>query len=164
LFGLGAVGCSWVRLQSWWLIKNLGPDVQFNRRRQQTPSRDSVSYAPPPDRVSRFVTLTIFTLRFPRIQKVHEDRSFRDALSHVEYQRLVKQSMGLTENNDGDLEAHWVMKLGEQDDRGRRRGNSTISDESTQSTTRTASSTTGPQPQSLTITLATSSDKRLPLR
>lgn len=47
---------------------------------------------------------SIFTLRFPRIQKIHEDRSFQDGISLIEYQRLAEQSRGSTGDDDRDLE------------------------------------------------------------
>lgn len=34
-----------------------------------------------------------FSLRFPRILKIHGDRCFRDAVSFDEYQRLALESM-----------------------------------------------------------------------
>ncbi|KAK5445415.1 hypothetical protein LTR55_012274, partial [Exophiala xenobiotica] len=40
-----------------------------------------------------------FTLRFPRIQKIHHDRTYADSLDFDEYQRLAKQSVGHL--NDG---------------------------------------------------------------
>jgi len=40
------------------------------------------------------------TLRFPRIVKVHRDRTFKDSLDFMEYQRLAQESMALTTEED----------------------------------------------------------------
>ena len=41
-----------------------------------------------------------FTLRFPRIQKIHRDRTYADCLDFDDYQRLAEKSVGwLKENN-----------------------------------------------------------------
>jgi len=40
------------------------------------------------------------TLRFPRIVKIHRDRTFKDSLDFTEYQRLAQESMALTAEED----------------------------------------------------------------
>jgi hypothetical protein len=42
-----------------------------------------------------------FTLRFPRILKIHRDQSDRDALSFVEYQHLADESRLLAHREGG---------------------------------------------------------------
>ncbi|KAK5215414.1 hypothetical protein LTR72_011528 [Exophiala xenobiotica] len=41
-----------------------------------------------------------FTLRFPRIQKIHHDRTYADSLDFDEYQRLAKQSVVYLKERD----------------------------------------------------------------
>jgi hypothetical protein len=53
-----------------------------------------------------------FTFRFPRILKIHRDRSDRDALIFVEYQHLADESRLLAHREGGQLEKHWLKRLG----------------------------------------------------
>ena len=91
-----------------------------------------------------------FTLRFPRIQKVHGDRPFRDALSLSEYQRLAKESRASTEDEDGRVKKHWLMKLGARSEGGNPRYDSVTSRETTQNTESTNSSSDTESLQSIT--------------
>ncbi|KAK5344797.1 hypothetical protein LTR61_011428 [Exophiala xenobiotica] len=55
-----------------------------------------------------------FTLRFPRIQKIHHDRTYADSLDFDEYQRLAKQSVVYLkerdhQNNKGRLPAELAI-------------------------------------------------------
>ncbi|KFA53720.1 hypothetical protein S40293_09645 [Stachybotrys chartarum IBT 40293] len=51
-----------------------------------------------------------FTLRFPRVLKVHEDRSFRDATSFVELQEMAKECQGISDDLQSEEET-WLRKL-----------------------------------------------------
>ena len=48
----------------------------------------------------RLANQRILTLRFPRIVKIHRDRTFEDSLDFAEYQRLAQESMTLTAEED----------------------------------------------------------------
>src|SRR5256885_7892840 len=48
----------------------------------------------------RPINADIFSLRFPRILKIHGDRCFRDAVSFDEYQRLALGSMKKLREDD----------------------------------------------------------------
>jgi DNA ligase-4 len=53
-----------------------------------------------------------YTLRFPRIQKVHQDRSFKDTVSLVEMQELARQSVEPPGDSEAEEERSWLEKLG----------------------------------------------------
>ena len=53
-----------------------------------------------------------FTLRFPRVVKIHHDRSVEDALDFVEYQQLADRSRASTIDEDDQVKEAWLMKLG----------------------------------------------------
>jgi DNA ligase 4 len=52
-----------------------------------------------------------FTLRFPRIQKVHEDRSYEDVISFDELQELTSRSRLLEGDELEQVEKDWLAKL-----------------------------------------------------
>ena len=53
-----------------------------------------------------------FTLRFPRICKVHDDRMYNDTISFNELQQMAKQSSKLQDDGCIRLEKEWLRKLG----------------------------------------------------
>jgi hypothetical protein len=52
-----------------------------------------------------------FSLRFPRVRKIHEDRSFLDTLSFVEYQRLANESMQTLQEATQTADDFQIAKL-----------------------------------------------------
>jgi DNA ligase-4 len=52
-----------------------------------------------------------FALRFPRVQKIHQDRTFRDAVSFDELQELARQSREVAEGNESQEDRFWFEKL-----------------------------------------------------
>lgn len=52
-----------------------------------------------------------FTLRFPRVVKIHQDRSYPDALGFTEYQQLADESRRITEGDHGQIVELWLEKL-----------------------------------------------------
>ncbi|KAH8800812.1 hypothetical protein F5884DRAFT_890523 [Xylogone sp. PMI_703] len=55
-----------------------------------------------------------FTLRFPRMLKIHGDRSFKDTTSLEELQKMTKQCSEVPEDSMRE-ETHWLGKLGISD-------------------------------------------------
>jgi DNA ligase-4 len=53
-----------------------------------------------------------FTLRFPRVVKVHHDRRVEDVLDFVEYQQLADRSRVYATDEDDLVKEAWLMKLG----------------------------------------------------
>jgi DNA ligase-4 len=53
-----------------------------------------------------------YTLRFPRIQKIHQDRTFKDTISLVEMQELARQSAEPPGDSKSEEERSWLEKLG----------------------------------------------------
>ena len=51
-----------------------------------------------------------FALRFPRVQKIHHDRTFRDTVGFDELQELVRQSMEVPEESESE-DRYWLQKL-----------------------------------------------------
>jgi DNA ligase 4 len=52
-----------------------------------------------------------FTLRFPRVLKIHQDRTFKDTVSFDELQELARQSMEVPGDSKGGEEIYWFEKL-----------------------------------------------------
>ena len=51
------------------------------------------------------------TLRFPRIVKVHHDRSLDDAINFTEYQSMAEVSCGMADHDENEYRL-WLTKLG----------------------------------------------------
>ncbi|KAF2190305.1 hypothetical protein K469DRAFT_723135 [Zopfia rhizophila CBS 207.26] len=51
-----------------------------------------------------------FALRFPRVQKIHQDRTFKDTVSFDELQELARQSMEVPEESESENK-NWLEKL-----------------------------------------------------
>lgn len=51
-----------------------------------------------------------FALRFPRVLKVHWDRTFQDATSFQELQQMAEKAQSVTAENDSSQE-HWYKRL-----------------------------------------------------
>lgn len=49
----------------------------------------------------RLANVRFSTLRFPRIVKIHRDRTFRDSVDFAEYQRLAEESIAHVEDRNG---------------------------------------------------------------
>ncbi|KAI5289873.1 hypothetical protein KEM54_003005 [Ascosphaera aggregata] len=52
-----------------------------------------------------------WTLRFPRVTKIHKDRDWRDALSFSELQKLAQDVMSMPSNMENDV-GNWTKRLG----------------------------------------------------
>src|SRR6266536_769007 len=52
-----------------------------------------------------------FTLRFPRLQKIHEDRSFKDAVSFDELQKLADEARNVPADMIEEEEINWNARL-----------------------------------------------------
>src|SRR5947199_4843061 len=52
-----------------------------------------------------------FTIRFPRMQKIHDDRTFKDTISFQELQDLALQSQKVATDGATQEEATWITKL-----------------------------------------------------
>ncbi|KAI9851996.1 MAG: hypothetical protein M1838_002119 [Thelocarpon superellum] len=52
-----------------------------------------------------------YTLRFPRIVKIHWDRSFRDTVDFAELQALAEQARMAPESNESQEHQEWVERL-----------------------------------------------------
>jgi len=52
-----------------------------------------------------------FALRFPRVQKIHQDRTFKDTVSFDELQKLARQSTEVPEGSESEEDGHWLEKL-----------------------------------------------------
>jgi DNA ligase-4 len=52
-----------------------------------------------------------FALRFPRVLKIHQDRTFKDTVSFNELQELAERSMEVPADNWSEEEMHWLEKL-----------------------------------------------------
>ncbi|KAJ5134808.1 Nucleic acid-binding OB-fold [Penicillium atrosanguineum] len=52
-----------------------------------------------------------FTLRFPRILKVHTDRTFQDAVSHRELQLLAENARSISEDDLSQEREEWCKRL-----------------------------------------------------
>lgn len=59
-----------------------------------------------------------FTLRFPRVLKIHWDRSFRDTVSFSEYEKMADQARNVPVDVASQEDAAWIARL-EQADRGK---------------------------------------------
>lgn len=53
-----------------------------------------------------------FTLRFPRVVKIHYDSRVEDVLDFVEYQQLAERSRASTIDEDEQVKEAWLRKLG----------------------------------------------------
>jgi DNA ligase 4 len=53
-----------------------------------------------------------FTLRFPRVVKIHHDRRVEDVLDFVEYQQLADRSRAYATDEDDQVKEAWLTKLG----------------------------------------------------
>jgi DNA ligase 4 len=51
-----------------------------------------------------------FALRFPRVLKVHEDRSFRDTVSFEELQEMARRCGEVPEDGESE-DVHWLTRL-----------------------------------------------------
>ena len=51
-----------------------------------------------------------FTLRFPRVLKVHDDRSFRDTVNFSELQEMAKRCLEIPDDPEGEEES-WLRRL-----------------------------------------------------
>jgi DNA ligase 4 len=51
-----------------------------------------------------------FALRFPRVLKIHDDRTFQDAVSFEELQEMARQCIGMPEDSEGE-EMHWLERM-----------------------------------------------------
>ncbi|KAI9827687.1 MAG: hypothetical protein M1819_006887 [Sarea resinae] len=52
-----------------------------------------------------------FTLRFPRVLKIHWDRNYKDAVSFAELQQMAKEAMIAPEDSSSQEETEWIAKL-----------------------------------------------------
>lgn len=52
-----------------------------------------------------------YSLRFPRITKIHEDRSWHDIMSFVGLQKLANEAQSMAENEDSQEDRKWIEKL-----------------------------------------------------
>lgn len=52
-----------------------------------------------------------FTVRFPRVVKIHHDRQVEDVLDLVEYQKRADQSQACTTDEDDQVKEAWLTKL-----------------------------------------------------
>ena len=52
-----------------------------------------------------------FTLRFPRVLKIHQDRTFKDTVSFDKLQVLARQSMEVPGDSESEEEIYWFEKL-----------------------------------------------------
>jgi DNA ligase 4 len=52
-----------------------------------------------------------YSLRFPRITKIHEDRSWHDIMSLVGLQKLANEAQSMAENEDSQEDRKWIEKL-----------------------------------------------------
>jgi DNA ligase 4 len=52
-----------------------------------------------------------FTLRFPRIQKIHQDRAFKDIVGYDELQELAKRAMEPLPSCESQEQRYWIEKL-----------------------------------------------------
>ncbi len=59
-----------------------------------------------------------FTLRFPRVLKIHWDRTFKEAISLSEFELMVEQARSVPPDTSSQDDAAWIVKL-EQADRGK---------------------------------------------
>lgn len=60
-----------------------------------------------------------FTLRFPRVLKIHWDRTFRDTVSLSEYEDMAYQARNIPIDASSQEDAAWIAKL-ERADKGKR--------------------------------------------
>ncbi|EAU30345.1 predicted protein [Aspergillus terreus NIH2624] len=88
-----------------------------------------------------------YTLRFPRIVKIHSDRSFEDAASFVELQRIAEDARAVSVEAVADEKAEWTKRFGlaagaslYKPDRSQSAHSATTSSQSTGTTTRTLES------------------------
>jgi hypothetical protein len=51
-----------------------------------------------------------FTLRFPRVLKIYDDRSFKDTVSFEELQEMARQCREVSEDGKRE-EVHWLSRL-----------------------------------------------------
>jgi DNA ligase-4 len=56
-----------------------------------------------------------FTLRFPRVLKIHQDRTFKETVSFNELQELARQSMEVPGDSESEEEIYWIGKLQKAD-------------------------------------------------
>jgi ATP-dependent DNA ligase len=79
-----------------------------------------------------------WTLRFPRIQKVHEDRTSKDVVSFVELQELAHECQHLAPENADEAEKVWLARLQSSDQEAQHAG-STESQKTSESSERNES-------------------------
>lgn len=79
-----------------------------------------------------------FTLRFPRVLKIHWDRTFKDTVSLAEYEDMADQARQNPDDATSQEDAAWIAKL-EQADRGKRSDPSWWEDSQTLSSSQPAS-------------------------
>lgn len=51
------------------------------------------------------------TLRFPRVQKVHQGRTFKDTVSFDELQELARRSIEVPHGSESEEDRQWLEKL-----------------------------------------------------
>jgi DNA ligase 4 len=56
-----------------------------------------------------------FALRFPRMLKIHQDRTFKDTVSFDELQELARRSIEVPGDSESEEEIHWFEKLRKPD-------------------------------------------------
>jgi DNA ligase 4 len=56
-----------------------------------------------------------FALRFPRMLKIHQDRTFKDTVSFDELQELARRSIEVPGDSESEEEIHWFEKLQKPD-------------------------------------------------
>jgi DNA ligase 4 len=54
---------------------------------------------------------TYYTLRFPRITKIHEDRSWHNTMSFEGLQQLAQESLTMAQNEDSQEDREWIERL-----------------------------------------------------
>ncbi len=55
------------------------------------------------------------TLRFPRLQKIYGDRTFKETASFDELQELARTSQEASVEDDSEGERYWAIQLKERD-------------------------------------------------
>jgi DNA ligase-4 len=56
-------------------------------------------------------TTRYFALRFPRVLKIHQDRTFKDTVSFDKLPELARRSMEVPGDSESEEEIHWFDKL-----------------------------------------------------
>lgn len=88
-----------------------------------------------------------FTLRFPRVLKIHWDRTFKDTVSLAEYEDMADQARQIPDDATSQEDAAWIAKL-EQADRGKRNDPSWWGDSQTLSSSQPTSEASDTHSQS----------------